>query len=49
VVNRRHGGRDGGRSSLTDEGRDFLIKYSEFEKEVKLFSEKKFNEIFLMK
>ncbi len=49
VVNRRHGGKDGGRSSLTEEGKEFLIKYSKFEKEVKLFSEKKFNEIFLMK
>lgn len=49
VINRRHGGKDGGRSSLTEEGKEFLIKYSKFEKEVKLFSEKKFNEIFLMK
>lgn len=49
VVNRRHGGKDGGQSSLTDEGYEFLRKYSIFEREVKEFADKKFNEIFKIK
>ncbi|QQK07400.1 winged helix-turn-helix domain-containing protein [Miniphocaeibacter halophilus] len=47
VVKRRHGGKQGGNSILTEEGKDYLDKYMEFDTEVRRFANKKFNEIFV--
>ncbi len=47
VVKRRHGGKPGGNSILTKEGRDYLDKYMEFDDSVRKYANEKFNEIFI--
>ncbi|HHX71042.1 MAG TPA: LysR family transcriptional regulator [Gallicola sp.] len=47
VVKRRHGGKQGGNSILTEKGKDYLDKYMEFDREVRRFANRKFNEIFV--
>ncbi len=42
----KRGGVSGGGSLLSDEGREILLKYREFEKRVKYETEKIFNDIF---
>ena len=46
VVERQHGGRSGGKTYLTDQGREFLNQYLNFEDSVKQFAKKRFQEIF---
>ena len=46
VVLRRHGGTGGGKTSLTERGRDFLEKYLELEREIKQYAQNEFYRIF---
>ncbi|MEG2174779.1 MAG: LysR family transcriptional regulator, partial [Oscillospiraceae bacterium] len=46
IVNRQQGGRNGGTASLTEEGKQLLIKFRELEVRCREFSERAFNEIF---
>mgnify|MGYP000446654172 CR=1 FL=1 len=47
VVKRRRGGRNGGKTFLTEDGRQFLITCQRFEEQVISFSEQKFEKMFL--
>lgn len=46
VVDRRHGGRDGGSTELTERGEEFLYRYLELENDIKKFAHQRFQEIF---
>lgn len=46
VVDRRHGGRDGGSTELTEKGEEFLYRYLELENEIKKYAHKRFQELF---
>ncbi|MCF0147483.1 MAG: NTP transferase domain-containing protein [Clostridium sp.] len=46
VVKRQHGGKNGGKTSLTDEGIDFLRKYEKFEEDVRQYAKSEFNKWF---
>ncbi len=47
VVERRRGGKDGGRTSLTEKGRALIKAFQGYEEELHAFSEKRFREIFI--
>lgn len=47
LVERRSGGKDGGKAKLSDKGREILSSFSVLEKDVKEYAEEKFNKIFL--
>lgn len=46
VVERRHGGSKGGKTSLTLEGEDFLSKYQKYEEDIRQYASKHFYDIF---
>ncbi|NFF81047.1 LysR family transcriptional regulator [Clostridium botulinum] len=46
VVERRHGGRRGGKTNLTLEGEDFLEKYQRYEDDIRQYASKRFYDIF---
>ena len=46
VVERKQGGKQGGKTYLTEEGKLFLEKYRKFEEQVKQYARKSFFEIF---
>ena len=46
VVKRKHGGKSGGRTELSQEGKEFLERYIEFEQNLRLFAEKEFQRLF---
>lgn len=47
VVERQHGGRDGGGTQLSKEGKEFLERYSHFEESVRHYAAKEFETLFL--
>ena len=47
VVKRRHGGKFGGKTELSEEGKEFLERYIEFEKSLRNFAEQEFQRLFL--
>lgn len=47
VVERRRGGKDGGRTSLTEKGRALIKAFQNYEEELHAFSERRFREIFI--
>ncbi|AZV57321.1 NTP transferase domain-containing protein [Clostridium sp. AWRP] len=46
VVKRKHGGRNGGKTYLTEEGMEFLKKYEQFEHNVRQYAKDEFDRIF---
>ncbi|OPJ65588.1 DNA-binding transcriptional regulator ModE [Clostridium chromiireducens] len=46
VVERKHGGSRGGKTSLTKEGLEFLNKYEQFEENVRKYAKEEFNRLF---
>lgn len=46
IVIRKHGGKQGGRTELTDKGIRFLYTYEEYENKVLTYSQELFNELF---
>ncbi|MFW2489638.1 NTP transferase domain-containing protein [Clostridium chromiireducens] len=46
VVERKHGGSRGGKTSLTEEGSEFLNKYEQFEENVRKYAKEEFNRLF---
>lgn len=46
VVKRQHGGKAGGKTYLSEEGREFLHRYLNFEDSIKQFAKKRFQELF---
>ncbi len=46
LVQRHAGGKNGGGAVLTDEARDFLIKYRDMESGIRELVDKRFNEVF---
>lgn len=49
VVERRRGGRDGGRTSLTEKGKALMYAFQSYEEEMHTLSQKRFREIFIDK
>lgn len=48
VVKRRHGGRDGGKTELSEDGKKFLSQYIQFEERLKQFADSEFKRLFPM-
>ncbi|OBR94031.1 DNA-binding transcriptional regulator ModE [Clostridium ragsdalei P11] len=46
VVKRKHGGRNGGKTYLTEEGMEFLKKYEQFEHNVRQYAKDEFDRLF---
>lgn len=46
VVERKHGGKYGGKTYLSEEGKQFLNRYLALEESIRFFSEKQFQQIF---
>ena len=46
VVERRHGGRRGGKTVLSQKGKEFLKKYEKYEKDIKEYAVSHFYNIF---
>ena len=46
LIDRKHGGELGGRSQLTDEGRDLLDRYERYSERVRLYADENFGEFF---
>ena len=46
VVERKHGGSNGGKTYLTKEGLEFLEKYQQFEQNVRLYAKAEFDRLF---
>ena len=46
VVQRQHGGKNGGKTLLTKEGIEFLEKYQKFEDNVRKYAQSEFNKCF---
>lgn len=46
VVNRKHGGRNGGKTYLTEEGERFLRKYEQFEQNIRKYAKDEFERLF---
>ena len=49
LVNRVHGGRDGGKATLTEEGETFLKAYLDYENRIVKYAEEVFDESFGIK
>ncbi|HBP24775.1 MAG TPA: ModE molybdate transport repressor domain-containing protein [Oribacterium sp.] len=47
IVERQPGGKDGGRSTLSEHGRKLILLYEQLEREMNEIAQQKFNEIFL--
>lgn len=46
VIERKHGGSNGGKTSLTKEGLEFLNKYEQFEENVRKYAKEEFKRLF---
>ena len=46
VVERKHGGKNGGKTYLTKEGTEFLEKYEVFEENIRQFAKNEFDRLF---
>ncbi len=47
VMERRRGGKDGGKTSLTEKGKKLMYAFQSYEEELHVWSEKRFKEIFM--
>lgn len=47
VMERRRGGKDGGKTSLTEKGKELMYAFQSYEEELHVWSEKRFREVFI--
>lgn len=46
VVTRQHGGKNGGKTCLTDKGRQLMYAFQRYEDEVRAFAQQRFDAVF---